>query len=348
MTMATTGLTKTPRTPQAPPPGTDALAVESLSIEYRSGRGWARVVDDLSFRIKPGRTLGLVGESGCGKSTTALAVMDLLPRGGSRVATGSVTIAGADLYAQDARTRRQMRGTSMAMIFQEPMSSLNPAFTIGEQIAESVRVRLGLSRRQAWARAVEALDMVEIPRPAQRAKEYPFAFSGGMLQRSMIALALSCRPSLLIADEPTTALDVTIQDQVLKLLEKLQDELGMAMLFITHDLSVMADICDDLVVMYAGQSIETSSVDEFLAGPRHPYARGLIGAMPQLIGTRDRLTIIPGRVPAPGAMPEGCRFHPRCSFAEDRCRTVEPALEPVTPTHADRCLRSEEIRVRND
>jgi peptide/nickel transport system ATP-binding protein len=319
------------------------LDVQGLTVQYRMRGAWVDVVQDLSFTLPAGRTVGLVGESGCGKSTTALAVMDLLPRSGSRVSGGSVRINGRDLYRLPQGERRRMRGRDMAMIFQEPMASLNPAFTVGEQIAEAVRVHLGASRKEAWRRAVECMEMVEIPDAARRAKDYPFSFSGGQLQRVMIAGALSCGPRLLIADEPTTALDVTIQAQVLSLLERLQAELDMGILFITHDLAVMGDICDDVVVMYAGQAVESAEVPSFLAGPRHPYARGLMSAMPQFVSGRERLSVIPGRVPAPGSAPAGCRFNPRCAYREQECVELEPAMRVSSPGHADRCLRSDEI-----
>ena len=340
---ASLSLTKTTEPTPVVAPGKEVLKVDQLSVDYRAGKSWLRVVDDLSFSLQAGGTLGLVGESGCGKSTTALAVMDLLSPRGSRVAGGSVTINGKNLFEQSSSTRRKMRGSEMAMIFQEPMSSLNPAFTIGEQIAESIRIHLGLSRRQAWKRATESLEMVEIDRPEQRAKGYPYEFSGGMLQRAMIASALSCRPSLLIADEPTTALDVTIQAQVLALLKRLQGEFGMGILFITHDLGVVADVCDDVIVMYAGQAVEQGTVEAFLAQQRHPYSQGLIASMPQLAAGRERLQVIPGRVPAPGKMPSGCRFNPRCEYSIESCVNRVPALVPVSVSHADRCLRSSEL-----
>lgn len=321
----------------------DVLVVDELSVDYRVNGDWLRVVDQISFSLPAGGTLGLVGESGCGKSTTALAVMDLLIPRQSRVGGGTVRINGKSLFEQSSSVRRKMRGSEMAMIFQEPMSSLNPAFTIGEQIAESIRIHLGLSRRAAWKRAIESLEMVEIDRPEQRAKGYPYEFSGGMLQRAMIASALSCRPSLLVADEPTTALDVTIQAQVLALLKRLQAEFGMGILFITHDLGVVADVCDDIIVMYAGQAVEQGSVEAFLGQQRHPYSQGLVASMPQLAVGRERLQVIPGRVPAPGRMPSGCRFNPRCEHRVEDCVSQVPALVPVSTVHADRCLRSNDL-----
>jgi peptide/nickel transport system ATP-binding protein len=304
-----------------------ALAVEGLSVEFRGHRDWLRVVDDVSFEIQPGETVGLVGESGSGKTVTSLAAMGLLPRRAARIAEGTVRLDGRDLQQLTPTERRQVRGRDMSMVFQEPMTSLNPAFSVGNQIAESLRVHRRLSRRQALAQAVDLLELVGVPDAERRVKDYPHTFSGGMRQRAMIAMAVACQPALLIADEPTTALDVTVQAQVLDLLRRLQAEFGMAMLFVTHDLGVVANACDRVVVLYAGQVVEQAVAADFFARPRHPYARGLLDAMPQVGDPRERLRAIPGEVPRPEAFPSGCRFHPRCAYAELRCAEAPVALE---------------------
>ena len=303
------------------------LAVEGLSVEFRGHPDWLRVVDDVSFEIQPGETVGLVGESGSGKTVTSLAAMGLLPRRAARIAEGTVRLDGRDLQQLTPAERRQVRGRDMSMVFQEPMTSLNPAFSVGNQIAESLRVHRRLRRRQALAQAVELLELVGVPDAERRVKDYPHTFSGGMRQRAMIAMAVACQPALLIADEPTTALDVTVQAQVLDLLRRLQAEFGMAMLFVTHDLGVVANACDRVVVLYAGQVVEQAVAADFFARPRHPYARGLLDAMPQVGDPRERLRAIPGEVPRPEAFPSGCRFHPRCAYAELRCAEAPVALE---------------------
>ena len=325
---------------------TGLLAVEALRVQFATAKGWLTVVDDVGFSVGPGETVGLVGESGCGKTVSALAIMGLLPQRGAQIASGSVQFAGEELTGLSNREMRRIRGNEISMIFQEPMTSLNPAFTVGNQIAESVRLHRDVSRRAAWQRAIEMLDLVGISDARRRVHDYPHLFSGGMRQRAMIAMALACEPKLLIADEPTTALDVTIQAQVLDLMRSLQERLGMAMLFVTHDLGVVADICDRVVVMYAGQVVEQAPVADLFARPNHPYTAALLASMPQAVALASRLHVIPGEVPSPDRLPAGCRFHPRCEFAADRCREAAVPLTagPVSDTLV-RCVRHEELQL---
>ena len=291
-----------------------------------------------------GKTLGLVGESGCGKSVSAMAVMGLLAQGG-RISAGSIRFDGRELVGLSEQELNHVRGAEIGMIFQEPASSLNPAFTVMDQISESLILHEGLTRRQAAASVVELLDHVGIPGAAQRAQCYPHQFSGGMAQRVMIAMALACQPRLLIADEPTTALDVTIQEQVLDLMSQLQSETGMSILLITHDLGVVADMCDEAVVMYAGQVIEQGDVNTVLRDPRHPYTAGLIASIPQNQKREGALKQVPGRVPPAWDWPEGCRFHPRCPATTEQCHQV-CSLAEVSPGHASRCVRIKELDLR--
>jgi peptide/nickel transport system ATP-binding protein/peptide/nickel transport system permease protein len=324
-------------------PRDDALVeVRQLSIEFASGDHWVRVVDGVDLTLAPGRTLGLVGESGCGKTVTALALMGLLPRRTGRVATGSIRFDGRELVDLAPGALRAVRGQQMAMIFQEPDTSLNPAFTVGDQIAEMVRVHRKLGRRASRLAAIEALERVEIPSPASRYRAYPHELSGGMRQRAMIAMALVCQPRVLLADEPTTALDVTIQAQILELLASLRDELGMAMIFVTHDLGVVAEIADDVAVMYAGQIVEQAPVEDLFARPRHPYTEALVRALPQSAVPGQRLATIPGQVPDPAAWPTGCRFADRCGYVEDRCRAAAVELTSTGAGQA-RCIRVDEL-----
>jgi peptide/nickel transport system ATP-binding protein len=318
------------------------LEIHGLRVEFATGAGWARVVDGVSFGIAPGEMLGLVGESGCGKTVTALSVLDLLPSRGSRIAGGSIVFDGRDLRALDSRELRRVRGAEIAMIFQEPMTSLNPAFTVGDQIGETVRIHEGATRSTAKARAAALLDRVGIPDARRRIGDYPHQFSGGMRQRGMVAMALACDPRLLIADEPTTALDVTVQAQILELLAELQDERDLAVLLVTHDLGVVAETCDRVVVMYAGQVVEQGPVREVFLGPLHPYTDGLLGSLPQFGRRGEPLQVIPGQVPRAGAMPPGCRFAARCQHAEARCQ--EAAVPVTTLGRRDvRCLRADEL-----
>jgi len=304
--------------------------------------GEARAVDDVSFTVEAGRTLGLVGESGCGKTMTALSILRLVSPPG-RIVDGEVIFDGRDLLRLTEAQMRALRGNEIAMIFQEPMSSLNPLFTVGDQIAEAVRLHEGLGRQAARARAIEMLRLVEIPEADRRVDDYPHQLSGGMRQRVMIAIALSCRPRLLIADEPTTALDVTIQAQILDLLQSLRQRFDMALLLVTHDLGIVAERTDEVAVMYAGRIVERGRVAEVFAHPLHPYTRGLIASVPK-IGARKqrRLATIPGVVPDLLHLPSGCRFRDRCAIAVAACSTTDPPLEPHRGEHLAACIRAGE------
>jgi peptide/nickel transport system ATP-binding protein/oligopeptide transport system ATP-binding protein len=307
------------------------LEVRNLRTHFDTDRGLFRAVDGISFEVRRGRTVGLVGESGCGKSVTSLSIMGLVASPPGRVAADALRFEGRDLLAMPADERRRLRGGKMSMIFQEPMTSLNPVRTIGHQIVEAVRAHTDLSMAAARERAVEVLDLVRIPSPRSRVDEFPHRLSGGMRQRVMIAMALACDPALLIADEPTTALDVTIQAQILDLLGDLQARLGMAILIITHDLGVIAEIADEVIVMYAGRIVESAPVRELFADPQHPYTIGLLGSIPRLGEYRERLATIEGTVPSPANQPRGCRFSPRCPFADAQCREQPPPLRAIGP-----------------
>ena len=316
------------------------LEIQNLKVVFHGDRGTAtHAVDGLDLSIKRGETLGLVGESGCGKSVTALAVMGLLPKASAEV-SGRIRFDGAELLSLSDGDMRNLRGDRLAMIFQEPMTSLNPSFSIGEQIAESLIRHRGLSRAQARARTIELLRLVKIPSPEQRADDYPHRLSGGMRQRAMIALALACDPQLLIADEPTTALDVTIQAQILALLRELKTSIGIAIVLITHDLGVVAEICDHVAVMYAGEIVEYAPVEVLFAAPQHPYTIGLLGSIPRLDAKADALAAIEGMVPSLAELPGGCRFAPRCPFVRERCTQAPPALVDVGSNHRSRCIRA--------
>jgi oligopeptide/dipeptide ABC transporter ATP-binding protein len=322
------------------------LEVEGLSVEFAWPQGWVRVVDDVSFSIGPGETVGLVGESGSGKSVSALSILGLTRVQGGRIARGSIRFLGRELTSMPEAGLRRIRGNEIGIIFQQPIRSLNPAFTVGEQIAEAVRQHRAVSRDEAWTRAVEMLERVRIPRAAQRAREYPHMFSGGMCQRVMIAMALACDPKLLIADEPTTALDVTIQAKILELMSELQRELGISILFISHDLAVIAQMCDRVAVMYAGQVVETAWAEDLFAAPRHPYTAGLLGAIPKADGAR-RLATIPGLIPNMGTRFEGCRFAPRCAHRQPgRCDATLPPMTTGEDERTVRCLRAGEISLQ--
>ena len=302
------------------------LAVDDLRVHLSTPRGVVRAVDGVDFSLQPGTSLGIVGESGCGKTMTALALMRLLPSPPARIVSGHIMFDGEDVVALDESRMRALRGDAMAMIYQDPMTTLNPVFTAGEQIAEAVRLHRNTSRAAAMGRAIEMLELVGIPDPSRCAQSYPHQLSGGMRQRAVIAMALACHPKLLIADEPTTALDVTIQAQILDLLRRLQQELGTAIILITHDLGVIADLVDTVVVMYAGKVAERASVKRLFAAPRHPYTQGLLRSVPSLETREHRMRTIDGAVPSALAMPSGCRFHPRCAIARDICRSEEPPL----------------------
>ena len=318
------------------------LSVRDLKTYFRTDGGVARAVDGVSFTLNKGETLGLVGESGCGKSVTSLSVMRLVPEPPGEIVSGEIRFNGRDLLSLDESALQGVRGNDVAMIFQEPMTSLNPVFTCGDQIDEAVMLHQGLGRDAARAITVDMLNLVGIPDPDQRANEYPHQLSGGMRQRVMIAMALCCNPELLIADEPTTALDVTIQAQILELLDRLQRELGMAVLMITHDLGVIAEVADRVAVMYAGKIVETGTVDEIFANPQHPYTKGLLASIPTLNEEKSRLSVIPGTVPDATRFPAGCRFAPRCSLAEDVCRSDEPRLEPTSGGRLTACWMAED------
>jgi oligopeptide/dipeptide ABC transporter ATP-binding protein len=324
-------------TPVAPAGGEPLLRVEDLSTWFHTTDGVARAVDGVSFDIREGETVGLVGESGSGKSVTALSLLRLIDPPG-RIEVGSrIRFEGRDLLTIEEEAMRRVRGNRIAMVFQEPMTALNPVFTVGDQVAEVARIHGGASRREAWERAVEMLHAVGIPDPRQRSRSYPHQLSGGMRQRVLIAMALVMNPALLVADEPTTALDVTIQAQILELLADLQSRLGLAILLITHDLGVVAEVASRVLVMYGGQVVEQATVRELFANPRHPYTRGLLEAMPRLGQSRDRLAVIPGIVPPSTAWPSGCRFRDRCGFAWDRCAAEAPPAYPVAGRHDARC-----------
>ena len=324
--------------------GQPVLRVDGLSVEFVTELGWLRVVDNVSFDVRERETLGLIGESGCGKSVTAQAIMGLITNPPGRIACGSITLDGRDLLCLDEHEMRDVRGRQVAMVFQEPMTSINPAFTIGQQIDEILRRHLGLSRQAARKRSIDLLDRVGIPAPGRRVDDYPHQLSGGMRQRALIAMALSCGPRLLIADEPTTALDVTVQAQVLELLSSLQSDFGMSVLLVTHDLGVVAETCDRVVVMYAGEVIETSNATSLFARPRHPYTAALLECLP---GLRPDLPLrpIPGLVPARHELPAGCLFHPRCRHATDQCAAVRPDLTDAGPGRRVRCIRADELEL---
>ncbi len=305
---------------------TPLLEIENLTTAFATSRGVATAVDSVNLTTVQGETLGIVGESGCGKTVLALSIMGLVPDPPGRVVDGRVLFKGRDLLRMAEPELRQVRGNDMAMIFQEPMTSLNPVFRVGEQIAEAVRLHRRASRSEAMERAVEMLDMVGIPVPAIRAKSYPHELSGGMRQRVMIAMALSCDPELLLADEPTTALDVTIQAQILDLLIELRERTGAAQMLITHDLGVVARMCHRAVVMYAGQVVEQGLVDELFKEPLHPYTQGLMASLPRP-GAREALTPIPGIVPSIFSLPQGCRFQPRCARAFAKCSQAPPLFD---------------------
>lgn len=316
------------------------LQVDNLQTHFRTPEGVNRAVDGVSFEVREGETLAIVGESGCGKSVTAMSVLRLIPEPPGRIA-GSIRFGGKDLLSLSEREMRDIRGNEISMIFQEPMTSLNPVLTIGRQLGETLRLHQGLSRKAAEARAVEMLGLVGIPEPQRRVREYPHQLSGGMRQRVMIAMALACNPKLLIADEPTTALDVTIQAQILELMSDLKRRVGAAIVLITHDLGVVAEVAERVMVMYAGRKVEEAPVAELFRSPRHPYTQGLLGAVPKLgsslTGETSRLSEIPGLVPSLKERISGCVFASRCPAARDVCREAAPALEPKADGHFVAC-----------
>ena len=324
------------------------LEIEDLHVEFKSPDGLVRAVDGLSYFVRAGETLGVVGESGCGKSVTALSILRLIPNPPGRISGGSVRFQGTSLLDLPTNELEAIRGNDISMIFQEPMTSLNPLYTVGKQISEALILHQGLSKREAIAHAIEMLRRVSIPEPEARINNYPHQLSGGMRQRVMIAMAICCNPKVLIADEPTTALDVTIQAQILELLRNLQKATGTAIVLITHDMGVVAENADRVLVMYAGRKVEEADVDELFDNPGHPYTKGLLGSIPNLEevayvdGERARLNEISGMVPSLTDLPAGCAFAPRCSFAIDKCQTTYPPLEEVRPGHWISCWRASE------
>jgi peptide/nickel transport system ATP-binding protein len=325
------------------------LEIKNLETSFRIEEGTVKAIEGVNFDVYKGKTTGIVGESGCGKSVTALSIMRLIPNPPGKITDGDILYNGKSLLSFTPAEMRGIRGNEISMIFQEPMTSLNPVFTIGNQIIEAISLHQKLSQKECRAKAIEMLKIVGIPSPETRIDNYPHQLSGGMRQRVMIAMALSCNPHVLIADEPTTALDVTIQAQILDLLKELQEKVGLAIILITHDLGVVAEVCDDVIVMYAGRVVEQATVEEIFKNPKHPYTRGLLNSIPTL--KRDetgklekrRLETIPGIVPSLLELPKGCRFQDRCSFVIDACRAAEPELRTIKDDnhlpHAIRCIR---------
>jgi oligopeptide/dipeptide ABC transporter ATP-binding protein len=321
------------------------LEVKNLGTHFYTRAGTVRAVDDVSFAIPRGSTLALVGESGSGKSVTSLSIMRLVPPPG-KIASGEIIFNGRNLMTLADDEMRRLRGREIAMIFQDPMTSLNPVYTVGDQIAEAIELHERVTRRQAWAKTVEMMQRVKIPDAERRAKNYPYELSGGMRQRVMIAMGLSCNPKLLIADEPTTALDVTIQAEILELMRGLKDDFDLSMLLITHDLGVVAETADRVAVMYAGRIVETAAVRDLFFNPRHPYTEGLLASVPRLTEegiTQRRLQTIEGSVPSLLELPRGCKFAPRCPYVIDECTIAEPALLRVNEEHHARCIRWESV-----
>ncbi len=322
------------------PAGPSLLQVSDLHVQIASRRGIVRAVDGVSLEVPPGEAVGLVGESGSGKSMTLRAIIGVLPPE-AKVTAGQVILDGVDLVQLSGAQLNKLRGPKIAMIFQEPMSALNPVMRVGQQIAEGPQVHLGMNRARSAERALELMRRVGIPDPERRFRSFPHEFSGGMRQRVMIAIALSCEPRLILCDEPTTALDVTIQDQILRLLVRLCRESGTSLVFVTHDLPVVAQVCHQLAVMYAGQIVERGSVQDVLTEPCHPYTLGLVRSAPDVDQPRSSLVAIPGSPPSLVSPPSGCRFHPRCKFAEEDCRVTEPPLRPIDAGRATACLHYE-------
>lgn len=324
------------------------LDVKDLKTYFYTMEGVAKAVDGMDFIVRKGQTLGIIGESGCGKSVSALSILQLVPKPAGKIIQGEIWFEGQDLLKKTPREMKKLRGNDISMIFQEPMTSLNPVFTIGNQIMETILLHQNVNKDKAQAKALEMLELVGIPSPDKRLKEYPHQLSGGMRQRAMIAMALACEPKLLIADEPTTALDVTIQAQILELINTVRDEIGMAVIMITHDLGVVAEMADDVVVAYAGKAVEYTDVATMFNSPGHPYTQGLYASLPNLTDTEKRkLDVIQGIVPNPVDFPSGCRFHPRCRYAQKICEQKEPVLESMGENHDVRCLKySQDKKIR--
>ncbi|HLR35023.1 MAG TPA: ABC transporter ATP-binding protein [Tissierellales bacterium] len=318
------------------------LEVDNLKTYFFTDDGVVKAVDGVKFSVDEGETIGIVGESGCGKSITSMSILQLIDYPGETV-EGTINFQGRDLLKVSDKEMRNIRGNDISMIFQEPMTSLNPVFKIGHQISEVLILHQKMTKSQARERAIEMIKMVGIPRPEKIVDEYPHQLSGGMRQRIMIAMALACQPKLLIADEPTTALDVTIQAQILDLMNGLKTRLNTAIMLITHDLAVVAEMADHVVVMYAGKIVEDASVNELFKNPRHPYTIGLMGSMPSLVDEGEKLANVKGAVPNPLYLPKGCYFHPRCKYATEECKKGQPKLREVAPGHKVACFRAEEV-----
>lgn len=319
------------------------LEIKNLKINFHTEDGTIPAIKGIDLKIDKGEILGLVGESGCGKSVTSLSVMRLIPTPPGQIVEGEIIFEGEDLLKKSDAEMRKIRGNNISMIFQEPMTSLNPVLTCGEQIAEAIKLHQGLSHKESFKKSIELLELVGVPIPEERIYEYPHQLSGGLRQRVMIAMALSCNPSLLIADEPTTALDVTIQAQILELLKRLKNELGMSILFITHDLGVVAETCERVAVMYAGNIVEEADVVSIFRNPTHPYTKGLLNSIPKLDHTKGKLSAIEGVVPNPLEMPQGCSFNTRCPYANDTCFDKEPPLTEIDSKRSVACWRYNEI-----
>ncbi len=322
------------------------LEIQELHAGFRTPHGYSKAVDGLNLTLKSGEILGLVGESGSGKSVSALSILRLIQMPPGKITSGKIIFKGKDLLSYSNPEMVKIRGNEIGMVFQEPMTSLNPVFTIGEQITEVLTIHKEMTKSEALSSAIDILKQVKIPSPEQRIHEYPHQLSGGMRQRVMIAMAMACRPDLLIADEPTTALDVTVQSQILELMKELRNTLGSSILLITHDLGVVAEVADRVAVMYAGQILEEAPVEDFFQNPLHPYSQGLLASLPRFEENNDiprKLYSIPGNVPDPFSYPEGCRFHPRCSYMKEPCKKGMPILERVQENHSSRCLYAQDF-----
>jgi oligopeptide/dipeptide ABC transporter ATP-binding protein len=322
----------------------NALEIKDLRISFSTEGRKVEVVSGVSLSIPQGKIVGVVGESGCGTTVTALSIMRLIPEPPGSIEAGEILFDGADLLKYTDRDLRSIRGNRISMVFQEPISSLNPVFTVGEQIGEALRTHLDISRKEEKERVIGLLKLVGIPAPERRIKNYPHELSGGMSQRVMIAMALACSPEVLIADEPTTALDVTIQAGILELINDLRIKMGMAVLLITHDLGIIAEVADSVYVMYAGKVVEHASTEELFKNPKHPYTVGLLNSIPDLRESKEKLDAIPGMVPSPGSFPLGCRFQDRCPLVIEKCRSEEPPLSEHAAEHYSACWRAEDVR----